>query len=208
MLRYSLILILPAFVFSCQGKEKPDAVADEPVEVVAEVVEVAAEEAPPVAVDESIRFATMDMKRVVKESQLGKEAARDLAALKALIDQGFERRKAEAGAIKASLDAAPKKTLADKRRAETATLQLQALSEESGAYLKRRLKQLKVAGSKAKTRVALASKKHLDAVAAEHGYVWVMDRTGESLSEIPLVLHVKKTHPDLTAEVIRRMDAE
>lgn len=146
------------------------------------------------------------MVRVSKESGAGRKAAARLAELKGIIDAGFERRKADAEAISEVLKKAPKKTPADRRRAKTAGVQLAALRKDASDYLKRWLAEWKKISRKERLHVALASKKHIDELAEAGGYVWVLDRTGESFSEIPVLVHSKRALPDLTDEVIRRMD--
>ncbi len=153
-------------------------------------------------------FATVDMDLLARETKLGKQSAVRVGELKALVDRGFARRKADAEAMSESLKSAAKGSAAERKRAQTTSLVLAALKKESSSYVTRWLAELKKISKKERSKVALAAKAHIDAVAAEGGYVWVLDRSANSFSEIPVLIYSKRAMPDITSEVMRRMDAE
>jgi pyruvate dehydrogenase E1 component alpha subunit len=74
-------------------------------------------------------------------------------------------------------------------------------------FAKRRNQQLKEFSLLEIKRVISLASVQLGELAKERGYVWVMDKSGLSAGDVPVILYTKEKHPDITNEMLRRMDA-
>jgi len=212
-----LALALP--VVSCEKREaasatevssggKPDAVSSsEPA-------------APSQAATAAVKAAgaTIDLQKVMAEAKPSIEARQRIDAARNEVKGEIDERRKRIQAIGESVAASAKRlqnpALTTPER-ETLVKEANAKRSEAAA-LEKELKEFAERRDKAlneKTRAELGKvirdiHQRASMIAKAEGYVWVMDRSGESPNRVPAVVYVKPNLPDLTSAVIQAINVE
>jgi Skp family chaperone for outer membrane proteins len=162
-------------------------------------------------------YATVNLQRLVRESKAGIAGSQRVDSFKALMEEALEKRKAyptkiiaELEIINQQLKTAQPGSIEQKKwgmMLEATKSELTALAKDRDEFAKRRNQQLKEFSLKEIKSVIALSSVELGKLAKERGYLWVMDKSGISSSEVPIILYTKEKHPDVTEEMLRRMDA-
>jgi len=162
-------------------------------------------------------YATVDLQRLVRESKAGLAGGQRLDAFKALMEESLAKRNdypekilAEMEIIQQQLKSAKPGSSEQKKWAgmfESTKAELTALAKDREEFAKRRNQQLKEFSLLEIKRVISLASVQLGELAKERGYVWVMDKSGLSAGDVPVILYTKEKHPDITNEMLRRMDA-
>jgi Skp family chaperone for outer membrane proteins len=169
----------------------------------------------PTAASET-RGATIDLQKVLAETQPAIEARQRIEAARAEVKTEIDERKKRIQVLGEALAASTKRL----QNPGLATPQRAALVKEvnakrsEGAALEKELKEFAERRDKAlneKTRTELGKvireiHQRANMIAQAEGYVWVMDRSGESPNRLPAVIYVKPSVPDLTAAVIQAVN--
>jgi len=162
--------------------------------------------------------ATIDLQKVMAETQPAIEARKRIEAaqneVKGEIDERKKRIQTMAESIATSTkrlqnpalttperEALVKETNA--RRSEAA-----ALEKELKEFGERRDKALNEKGRAELGKVIRDIHQRASMIAKAEGYVWVIDRSGESPNRVPAVVYVKPSLPDLTPAVIQAINLE
>ena len=162
--------------------------------------------------------ATIDLQKVMLEAQPAIEARKRIEAAQNEVKGELDERKKRIQALGESLATSTKRlqnpALTTPER-ETLTKEVNAKRSEAAA-LEKELKEFAERRDKAlneKGRVELGKvirdiHQRASMIAKAEGYVWVMDRSGESPNRVPAVVYVKPSLPDLTPAVIQAINLE
>jgi Skp family chaperone for outer membrane proteins len=162
--------------------------------------------------------ATIDLQKVMAETKPAIEARQRIEAarneVKGEIDERRKRIQALGESVAASAKRLQNPGLATPER-ETLVKEANAKRSEAAA-LEKELKEFAERRDKAlneKTRAELGKvirdiHQRASMIAKAEGYVWVMDRSGESPNRVPAVVYVKPSLPDLTPAVIQTINLE
>jgi Skp family chaperone for outer membrane proteins len=162
--------------------------------------------------------ATIDLHKVMAETKPAIEARQRIEAARNEVKGEIDERRKRIQALGESVAASAKRLQnpalttpereslvkeANARRSEVA-----ALEKELKEFAERRDKALNE-----KTRAELGKvirdiHQRASIIAKTEGYVWVIDRSGESPNRVPAVVYVKPSLPDLTPAVIQAINEE
>lgn len=164
--------------------------------------------------------ATIDLQKVLQETKPAIEARQRIEAARNEVKGEIDERKKRIQTLAESLATSTKRL----QNPALTTPEREALVKEANAKrseaaaLEKELKEFAERRDKAlneKTRTELGKvirevHQRASIIAKAEGYVWVMDRSGESPNRVPAVVYVKPSVPDLTPAVIQaiNLDAE
>lgn len=162
--------------------------------------------------------ATIDLQKVLQEAKPAIEARQRIEAARNEVKGEIDERKKRIQTLGESMAAATKRLQSPGLTTpERETLVKEANAKRSEATaLEKELKEFAERRDKAlneKTRVELGKvirdiHQRASSIAKAEGYVWVMDRSGESPNRVPAVVYVKPSIPDLTPAVIQAINLE
>jgi len=216
-LQASVILAILFGIVSCKDaepakpKKEPTTTTTAPVEEVLKTVAVEK-----VEITTTGGYATVNLQRLVRESKAGIAGSQRVDAYKAQMEEVLAKRKAYPSKIMAELEIIQQqlKTAqpgsSEQRKwagmFESTKAELTALAKDQEEFAKRRSQQLKEFSVLEIKRVISLASELLGELSKERGYIWVIDRSGLGSNDVPVILYTKEKHPDVTNEMLRRMD--
>jgi Skp family chaperone for outer membrane proteins len=162
--------------------------------------------------------ATIDLQKVMAETPPAIEARQRIEAARNEVKGEIDERRKRIQALGESVATSAKRL----QNPALTTPEREALVKEANARrsevaaLEKELKEFAELRDKAlneKTRAELGKvirdiHQRASIIAKTEGYVWVMDRSGESPNRVPAVVYVKPSLPDLTPAVIQAINQE
>ena len=162
--------------------------------------------------------ATIDLQKVMLEAQPAIEARKRIEAAQNEVKGELDERKKRIQALGESLTTSTKRLQnpalttperealvkeVNAKRSEAA-----ALEKELKEFAERRDKALSEKGRVELGKVIRDIHQRASLIAKAEGYVWVLDRSGESPNHVPAVVYVKPSLPDLTPAVIQAINLD
>ena len=162
--------------------------------------------------------ATIDLQKVMAEAQPAIEARKRIEAAQNEVKGEIDERKKRIQTLGESLTTSTKRLQnpalttperealvkeANAKRSEAA-----ALEKELKEFAARRDTALNEKGRVELGKVIRDIHQRASLIAKAEGYVWVMDRSGESPNHVPAVVYVKPSLPDLTPAVIQAINLD
>jgi Skp family chaperone for outer membrane proteins len=162
--------------------------------------------------------ATIDLQKVMAESKPAIEARQRIDAARNEVKGEIDERKkrilvlGESVATSAKRLQTPALTTPERealvKEANAKRSEAAALEKELKEFAERRDKALNEKARAELGKVIREIHQRASIIAKSEGYVWVMDRSGESPNRVPAVVYVKSSLPDLTPAVIQAINLE